>query len=693
MRRVRSIPPIAVLLALLVTVPAAGFAATDAEIGSFIEKLGSQDAKVRAEAFENAAAIGPQAIPALKPLLGSSDKAVAGAALIALEKIVGPTTRRGTETDRRTASAALCKLAKSDLPVGARHRVLRCLALAGKDEAVPTLADLLRDRDVREMARWALERIPGDAAGKAIVDALDYADGEFRAALIKTIGIKRYAAANFALIMEANSDDPNIRMEAIDALGRIGLRPSERTVFNAMKTESERDRRRAINDYLRLAEAQLDSPQAAAKMYERLLRLSTTEWQKCAALVGLGRAGLTDSIQTALPYLGDESKQVRGSATACLASIPGNDADRALADAMRGANPMVRSGLVRVLAARGDPQSVPAIRKSLKDRSAEVRVAALDVLGQLDDPSFESTLLEAAQKGSDETRPIALRSYIQLADARLKKDEKNVALEMYETAVDLADGNDERRSALAGIAAIASPESLPKVEPYISSGASKSAALTAYIAIGDGLAKSGDRQRAIEVLEKAIDAGPRRALALQAARLLYDLGVTVDLAVQSGFLTTWHLIGPFPCPNRDDWDTPYIPEQEIDLAGTYEVAGKTFKWKKYSTGDPQGIFDLGAILSPNNRVAVYAHATVDSDTAQDVLFKIGSDDGIICWLNGKQIHNNKADRGVEIDQDVVETRLESGTNTILLKILQGGGDWGFCMRITTPRNRPLRFDK
>jgi len=33
MRRVRSIPPIAVLLALLVTVPAAGFAATDAEIG------------------------------------------------------------------------------------------------------------------------------------------------------------------------------------------------------------------------------------------------------------------------------------------------------------------------------------------------------------------------------------------------------------------------------------------------------------------------------------------------------------------------------------------------------------------------------------------------------------------------------------------------------------------------------------
>jgi hypothetical protein len=37
---------------------------------------------------------------------------------------------------------------------------------------------------------------------------------------------------------------------------------------------------------------------------------------------------------------------------------------------------------------------------------------------------------------------------------------------------------------------------------------------------------------------------------------------------------------------------------------------------------------------------------------------------------------------MKFDQDAVEVELAEGKNTILLKISQGGGGWGFCARVS-----------
>jgi len=70
---------------------------------------------------------------------------------------------------------------------------------------------------------------------------------------------------------------------------------------------------------------------------------------------------------------------------------------------------------------------------------------------------------------------------------------------------------------------------------------------------------------------------------------------------------------------------------------------------------------------------------------------MGSDDGIVCWLNGARIHANNANRGLTVDEDVVKTRLEAGANRILLKVLNGGGNWSGCLHITSPDGRPIKF--
>jgi hypothetical protein len=62
---------------------------------------------------------------------------------------------------------------------------------------------------------------------------------------------------------------------------------------------------------------------------------------------------------------------------------------------------------------------------------------------------------------------------------------------------------------------------------------------------------------------------------------------------------------------------------------------------------------------------------------------------VYCWLNGELVHENPAARPWGEDQDVVKARLQQGTNRILLKVLQGGGDWAASVRITDPQGNPL----
>jgi hypothetical protein len=60
----------------------------------------------------------------------------------------------------------------------------------------------------------------------------------------------------------------------------------------------------------------------------------------------------------------------------------------------------------------------------------------------------------------------------------------------------------------------------------------------------------------------------------------------------------------------------------------------------------------------------------------------GSDDGLQITVNGKIVHTNPGMRGCSEDQDKVkDVELVKGWNTVLLGISQGGGGWGFCLRV------------
>ncbi len=100
------------------------------------------------------------------------------------------------------------------------------------------------------------------------------------------------------------------------------------------------------------------------------------------------------------------------------------------------------------------------------------------------------------------------------------------------------------------------------------------------------------------------------------------------------------------------------------------------------------VLDLSGVL-PGDNVATYMRCRVTSPTAQPARLQLGSDDGVKAWLNGALVHANNTNRACNAWDDEVDVDLLEGENTLLLKVLQGGGGYGGCARVVGRDGAPL----
>jgi hypothetical protein len=108
--------------------------------------------------------------------------------------------------------------------------------------------------------------------------------------------------------------------------------------------------------------------------------------------------------------------------------------------------------------------------------------------------------------------------------------------------------------------------------------------------------------------------------------------------------------------------------------------GKGFdQWER--AGGFVGLVDLQSLIGGDD-CAAYLQGQVWSEKEQKAVLEIGSDDGVKVWLNGKLVHANNASRGVKAGEDKVEVTLKKDLNEIRLKVTNGSGGWGACVRVT-----------
>ena len=72
----------------------------------------------------------------------------------------------------------------------------------------------------------------------------------------------------------------------------------------------------------------------------------------------------------------------------------------------------------------------------------------------------------------------------------------------------------------------------------------------------------------------------------------------------------------------------------------------------------------------------------------NLLLKIGSDDQVKVYLNGKEILRSARPRALTADEDVVGVNLKQGTNVLLLVVINERLDWSACARVTERDGQP-----
>jgi hypothetical protein len=170
-----------------------------------------------------------------------------------------------------------------------RRQIIRLLAYVGGASEVPALAAALKDLDLREPARCALEANRSDQATDALLAALNEVGPEFRVGVVNALGGRGGEKAAKALQGLVNDEDREVRIAAAGALARIGDAGSDATLVALSKQECRCTRQAAHRARVRLAEslARGGDKITARKIYQDIRHSEAGEPQKKAAEIGL----------------------------------------------------------------------------------------------------------------------------------------------------------------------------------------------------------------------------------------------------------------------------------------------------------------------------------------------------------------------------------------------------------------------
>jgi hypothetical protein len=165
-----------------------------------------------------------------------------------------------------------------------------------------------------------------------------------------------------------------------------------------------------------------------------------------------------------------------------------------------------------------------------------------------------------------------------------------------------------------------------------------------------------------------------------------------------GYVTSWLVLAPIPLEAGQEGSDALGREQvkgEADLrpkpGEKAEAGGKTLAWKEGRTKDQ--VLDFNDLLGKQTEGSVgyaVAYLLADADVT-DLTIKLGSDDQVKVYLNGKPIHSNDEGRELAKDEDVIAgLSLKKGTNVLVVKVVNEEEEWAVCARLVDGDGRPVK---
>ena len=314
---------------------------------------------------------------------------------------------KNVKVKRALSKTLLETIARDELKLSTRIALLDFLPRVASYEAVRPVALLLsskRDPGLRDAARQALEDLPVVTALKPLREALDSARGEFRLAIIQSLGKRQDSLAVGKLLPLAEGENPAVRLVSLGALAEIGDRSAFDTIETAVNNTTPENRESILTSYTRFAWRLRETREGGASR-RIFLRLCTMEsrWS-LEGVGGLAKAGVKKDLPVLLSLLDrntdTDSEKAPEMRKACLDALKElRGAGKALGAVILDPETAVarRQDLLGVLAARKDVmKATKAIVQSATDVAAEVRMASIHALVKLDVDTAGEALIKLA---------------------------------------------------------------------------------------------------------------------------------------------------------------------------------------------------------------------------------------------------------------------------------------------------------
>jgi HEAT repeat protein len=680
------------LITLIVSLPAA---AGMSSIDALVRKLAGDDELARAQARQLLPRASIEAVPKVLPLISDPNPVVWCAAYNVLADFANQVTVPGRQAERIKVTDWLMTLLAPEQPFEIKERGLRLLpCVVPNGYKLKPIAALLKDPELREKARAALQEIGTPEARAALRNALGKADPEFQCALLHALRAVHDKRSLGTARKLARHREPTVRAAAALALSWTGDPAYVKDLQDVMARADAETCFDAADALVRLADAMIrqgGDRTAALAVYQGVLQQAPLPASRGAALVGMIRYGNETGVADILAALqGAGGKELEPVALAACENVDAR-ANPVMLAVYKNASAEMRLSLIRIFGGKQDPAFLDILKEAATDSDATLRRAAWTALADSQLSAALPSLVSASSAGSGEDRTCAIAELKRLAQAFRNRGEKQPAGEAFLALHRVADSEELRGYALEGIAQFPTSESSEIVIKAVEAGQLGDKSAQALAGLAKALLESGRTEQA----NRAVGLLIARATSAEAVKEIVDVsraaGGIPDLARQLGFVTTWTLVGPFPWSPSDGFQKSNIREPNVDPTAVYFVNGKEITWKPFTAQNDMGLVDLGAVLGPQSNATAYGMARILVPADIEAVARMGSDDGVKLWVNGEVVHEHDVNRGTAIDQDQAPVKLKTGSNVFLIQITQGGGGWNFCLRLTKPDGAPLAF--
>ncbi len=202
----------------------------------------------------------------------------------------------GSPEKLKEIEKSLVGLLKSDATPAAKQFVCRELSIIGTEQSVSALAEMLTQKPASDqqphpadMARYALERIPGAAVDAALREAMAKTAGKVKVGIINSLGERRDAKSAAAISKLLGDSDEMVACAAAAALGKIGGPQATEALAKAKATASGRLQMVVLDAYLKCADklAAEGKKKEANVIYKELYEPDMPAVVRTAALRGM----------------------------------------------------------------------------------------------------------------------------------------------------------------------------------------------------------------------------------------------------------------------------------------------------------------------------------------------------------------------------------------------------------------------